>query len=198
MFAPQEAFQCQLLITLFFGTSQVALFNARDIRDTGLISRCGSGRSPGGGHGKPHQYACLENPMDRKAWLTSIGSQRVHAKSNQLCLTICNPMDCSPPGSSVHEIPQARILERVVISSSRDLANSEIQLLSLTSPASAGGLFTTSTTWADYTLLPQCFQTQRETSYISSLLSFSLQVKMKTGSKMIKGHFKSTVLNFNI
>ena len=31
----------------------------------------------------------------------------------QSCLTLCNPMDCSPPGSSVHEIPQARILEWV-------------------------------------------------------------------------------------
>ena len=36
----------------------------------------------------------------------------VHACSiAQLCLTLCNPMDCSPPGSSVHGIFQARILE---------------------------------------------------------------------------------------
>ena len=33
--------------------------------DAGLIS--GSGRSPGEGHGKPFQYSCLENPMDRGA-----------------------------------------------------------------------------------------------------------------------------------
>ena len=38
--------------------------NARDIRDTILIP--GSGRSPGGGHGNPLQYSCLENPMDRR------------------------------------------------------------------------------------------------------------------------------------
>ena len=31
----------------------------------------------------------------------------------QLCLTLCDPMDCSPPGSSVHGILQARILEWV-------------------------------------------------------------------------------------
>ena len=37
----------------------------------------------------------------------------------QLCLTLCDPMDCSLPGSSVHGILQARILERVVISCSR-------------------------------------------------------------------------------
>ena len=34
----------------------------------------------------------------------------------QSCLTLCDPMDCSPPGSSVYEIFQARILEWVAIS----------------------------------------------------------------------------------
>ena len=37
----------------------------------------------------------------------------------QLCLTLCDAMDCSPPGSSVYGICQARILEWVAISSSR-------------------------------------------------------------------------------
>ena len=40
--------------------------NAGDIRDVGSTPR--SGRSPGGGHGNPFQYSCLENPMDRGAW----------------------------------------------------------------------------------------------------------------------------------
>ena len=40
--------------------------SAGDIREAGLIPR--SGRSPGGGHGNPLQYSCLENPMDREAW----------------------------------------------------------------------------------------------------------------------------------
>ena len=40
--------------------------SAGDVRDVGLIP--GSGRSPGGGHGDPLQYLCLENPMDRGAW----------------------------------------------------------------------------------------------------------------------------------
>ena len=39
--------------------------------------------------------------------------------SAQPCLTLCDSMDCSLPGSSVHGLFQARILERVVISSSR-------------------------------------------------------------------------------
>ena len=41
----------------------------------------------------------------------------------QSCLTLCDPMDCSPPGSSVHEILQARILEWFAISSSRLFIN---------------------------------------------------------------------------
>ena len=39
----------------------------------------------------------------------------LHAKSPQSCLTLGNPMDCSPPGSSVHGISQARILEWVAL-----------------------------------------------------------------------------------
>ena len=36
------------------------------VGDAGLI--LGSRRSPGGGHGNPLEYSCLENPMDRGAW----------------------------------------------------------------------------------------------------------------------------------
>ena len=43
------------------------------------------------------------------------------AKSLQPCPTLCNPMDCSPPGSSVHEILLARILEWVAMPSSRGI-----------------------------------------------------------------------------
>ena len=43
----------------------------------------------------------------------------VHAKSLQSCLTLCDPMDCNPPSSSVHGILQAKILEWVVVPSSR-------------------------------------------------------------------------------
>ena len=44
--------------------------NAGDIRDASLIP--GLERSPGGGHGIPLQYSCLENPMDRGAWLVTV------------------------------------------------------------------------------------------------------------------------------
>ena len=40
--------------------------SAGDIRNGGLIP--GLGKSPGGGHGNPLQYSCLENPVDRGAW----------------------------------------------------------------------------------------------------------------------------------
>ena len=64
----------------------------------GLIP--GSGRSPGGGHGNPLQYSCLENPMDRGAWWATV--QRV-AKS-QTGLKRLNMhkllwvLGCNPPG----------------------------------------------------------------------------------------------------
>ena len=44
--------------------------NAGDIRDVDSIPE--SGRSPGGGHGNPLQYACLENPKDRGAWRATV------------------------------------------------------------------------------------------------------------------------------
>ena len=77
----------------------------------------GSGRSPGGGHGNPFQYSCLETPINRGAWQATV--HRV-AKSwaclsdlvfmcsvqfssvSQLCLALCDPMNRSRPGLPVH------------------------------------------------------------------------------------------------
>ena len=44
--------------------------SAEDQRDMGWIP--GLGRSPGGGHGHPLQYSCLENPMHRRAWRATV------------------------------------------------------------------------------------------------------------------------------
>ena len=52
----------------------------------------------------------------------------LYAESFQSCLTLCDPVDCSPPGSSVHGILQARILEWVDMPSSRGLPNPGIEL----------------------------------------------------------------------
>ena len=46
------------------------LANAGDIGDMG--SNPGSGRSPGGGNGKPLQHSCLENSIDRGAWWAKV------------------------------------------------------------------------------------------------------------------------------
>ena len=62
----------------------------------------------------------------------------VHAKSHQSCLPLCNPMDYSPPGFSVHGILQARILEWVAMPSSRGSSWPRISM-SLISPELAGG-----------------------------------------------------------
>ena len=50
----------------FLKNSSVGKKSACNAGDPGLIT--GSGRSPGGGHGNPLQYSCLENPIDRGAW----------------------------------------------------------------------------------------------------------------------------------
>ena len=57
----------------------------------------------------------------------------------QSCPTLCDPMDCRPPGSAVHAIFQARILEWAAISSSGDLLDPGIEP---ESPALTGGFFT--------------------------------------------------------
>jgi len=44
--------------------------NAGDAGNQGLIP--GLGRSPGGWHGNPFQYSCLENPRDRIAWQATV------------------------------------------------------------------------------------------------------------------------------
>ena len=64
------------------------------------------------------------------------------AKSLQLCPTICDPMDYSPPGSSVHGILQARILEWVAISYSRGSSGPRDQTCVSCDSCIAGGFFT--------------------------------------------------------
>ena len=55
-----------------FPHSSVGKESAYNAGDPGLIS--GLGRSPGEGNGNPLQYSCLENPMDRGAWQTTVHS----------------------------------------------------------------------------------------------------------------------------
>ena len=68
----------------------------------------------------------------------------LHAKMLQSCLTFCDPMDCSPPGSSVHRISRQEYL-RVLLCHPPGIILTRDQTLK--SPALASGFFTTSTTW---------------------------------------------------
>ena len=63
-------------------------------------------------------------------------------------VSLCNPTDCSPPGSTVHGISQARILEQFAISSSKGSSQPRYQnYIFPESPALAGGCFSISPTW---------------------------------------------------
>ena len=107
------------------------------------------------------QYSCLKIPTDRGASrLPFMGSESDAAEQlsrqipwrgrKALCclvaqwsLTLCDPMDCSPQGSSLHGVFQARILECVAISSSK--ASSWLRDWTLVSSVFcvASGFFTT-------------------------------------------------------
>ena len=73
----------------------------------------------------------------------SKGKMSMCAKSLQLCSTFCNPTDCSPPGSSVHGILQARTLEWVAMPSFRGSSQPWDQTCSSCSSYIAGKFFTT-------------------------------------------------------
>ena len=71
----------------------------------------------------------------------------MHAQSLQSCSTLCEPIDCGPPGSSVHGILQVRILEWIAIPFSRGSSQPRNQTCVSCLLALAGGFFTTSATW---------------------------------------------------
>ena len=87
--------------------------------------------------------------MTSRAALWDLGTLDVflgacmHAKSLQSCPTLCDPMDSSPPGSSIHGIVQARILGCHALLQG-DLPNPGIEPGSFTFPALAGKNFTPS------------------------------------------------------
>ena len=99
----------------------------------------------------PHtKYLYIESSFQVPQNVTAFGGwvlkRYVRAKSLQSCPTLWDPMDCTLPGFSVHEILQARILEWIAMSS-RSLPNPGIEPVSLTSLALAGGFFTIRATW---------------------------------------------------
>ena len=101
----------------------------------------------------PHrqQPTRLPCPWDSPGKNTGVGCHfllqcmKVKSESEviQSCPTLSDTMDCSPPGSSVHGIFQARILEWGAFPAPGDLPNSGIEPESPASPALAGGFLTT-------------------------------------------------------
>ena len=96
------------------------------------LGRVGSGNHQqafaNGSHGKGKNFSESTHKMRR--WLRTVDTMQWRdfrrelspdwkVKVTQSCPTLCDPMDCSPPGSSVHGILQARILEWVAMPSSR-------------------------------------------------------------------------------
>ena len=94
--------------------------------------------STGEGNGKPLQYSCLENPMNsmkrqkdrivKDELPRSVGAQyatgekerKRESEVTQSCPTLCDPMDCSLLGFSIHGIFQAKVLEWFAISFSNE------------------------------------------------------------------------------
>ena len=90
-------------------------------------------------HGSSKGSNILHNLSKPSLW--TFKSQELDACMlvTQSCPTLCNPMNCSSPGCSVHRILQARTLEWVAVSFLGDLPNPGIEL---GSPAWQGGFFT--------------------------------------------------------
>ena len=76
-----------------------------------MLSNCGAREDSWESLG---QQGDETNPKENQSWIFIL-----FCEVAQSCLTLCNPMDCSLPGFSVHGILQARILEWVTISFSR-------------------------------------------------------------------------------
>ena len=81
--------------------------------------------------------------MFQEHWICQIYCSYICCSAAQWFPTLCNPMDCSFPGSSVHGIFQARIWSGLPFTSPGDIPDPEIEPTPPTSPALVGGFFTT-------------------------------------------------------
>ena len=100
----------------------------------------------------------IDGIMVRSLWSSAVSPQQhvlkihhvvcacVRTELRQSCPTLCDPMHCSPPGSSVYGILQARMLEWLPCPPPVDLPDPGMEPTSLMAPALAGSFFTTSTT----------------------------------------------------
>ena len=138
----------------------------------GAYSICKLGRSDGI-DSNLLQYSGLKNSMDRGGWRAIVhgvaksqnatvwrSMQRAHTVTWKhglptlrqcrcvlSCIWLCDPMDCSPPGSSFHEISWQEYWNGLPFPPPGDLPDTGIKLMPLASLALADGFFTTSTPW---------------------------------------------------
>ena len=109
-----------------------------------MVPERGKGPSIGAGVGNvctsPRPNTSSPTPGSSDQDISSFPVLRKSAVAGT-CLSLCNPMDCSPPGFSVHGFLQTRILEWVAFPSPGNLLNSGIKPGSLSSPASEGCCF---------------------------------------------------------
>ena len=95
---------------------------------------------------KPLSRKCVLHSLNLSIiWFGYLPWEVLHQEMHAIIVSLlvwsdsCNPMDCRPPGSSVHGISQTRILEWVAIYLSREFSNPETQPVS---PGLAGRFFT--------------------------------------------------------
>ena len=110
---------------------KVSQFLGRLIRSPGEAEERGVWSSQGGGKDKHLFFSAILSlsHLKRLFFFLSLGPELMitqlslnsvkESEAAQSCLTLCNPMDCSLPGSSFHGIFQATVLEWVAISFSR-------------------------------------------------------------------------------
>ena len=91
----------------------------------------------------PRYFILFDAVLKGIAFLISLSDSLLPAKLHQSCLTLCYPVDCCPPGSSVHGILQARILEWVSMPSSVGSSPPRDRTCVSCTFCIAGGFFTT-------------------------------------------------------
>ena len=119
----------------------------------------------------------------------------VYVKSLQSCPTLCNPTDCSLPGSSVHGILQARTVEWVAMPSSRGSSQPRDQTSISHLPALAGGFFTTNTIWeAPYSRVCVCVCVHAE--WLQSCQTLYNPMDCSLPGSSVHGIFQARVLEW--
>ena len=99
-------------------------------------------------------------------WGRVFYTKSMSVKSLQLCPTLCDPVDCIPPGSSVHRILQQEYWSGLPSHPPGDLLYPGIKPTSLMSPVLAGGFFTTSTTWEAHLYKEMYLENSIETKHV--------------------------------